>query len=315
MKKIISSILAASFIFATCAINVMAAPKDRTLTITATPNAELEVGSEINVKVLMSNNENVFATAYRLNFDANVFELDATDVEYNEDTGDTAPAYIDLAWIKDINKAKLAWKKYLGAVDFSGTDVANGAIQLNWQGNTKTKLGVETTAASDDFVLGNFTFKVKAVPEAGSSSITFDKGVCDVLQYGENTSDSLTLVPCTVNFKQATPPAPVETPWEFTVTTDANAKKTNGYIWDVTGTKGDGDLTSFVATFTNEDETATGEDKTLIKTIDGADLAALSNWNTAPAFAIGLKTDKAVTADFTATSTKDGKTINATIAR
>lgn len=175
--------------------------------------------------------------------------------------------------------------------------------------------------AKSDIANAELDFEVVLALPAGKTLSLANSDLSAVINYYDKTTGdtkspaNITITNDTLTFGKTTPPTPVENPWAFTVTTDVNAKKTNGYIWDVTGTKGDGDLTSFVATFTNEDETATGEDKTLIKTIDGADLAALSNWNTAPAFAIGLKTDKAVTADFTATSTKDGKTINATIAR
>ena len=307
MKKIISSILATSFILATCAMNVMAAPTTRTISAVATPSADLQVGDTVVVDVVLDKTLDLFSADYTLKFDPEVFTIDTAKVSRVE-------KYIDSTWYATSNggirDTEADWAYFMG-LPTKNQSVDEGWIYFSWMGDTNAGSGVDSESAQTNRIIGKFNLTVKALPaDATSSIITFSDA--NTAGFKENTGDTVMKVPCTVNFKA---PTPVENPWAFTVTTDVNAKKTNGYIWDVTGTKGDGDLTSFVATFTNEDETATGEDKTLIKTIDGADLAALSNWNTAPAFAIGLKTDKAVTADFTATSTKDGKTINATIAR
>lgn len=197
----------------------------------------------------------------------------------------------------------------------AGYAAATGLFSFKFNGDASNPFpayDADNEEAINEYDGDTFTMNFIAAIAKGTSVtvnefkgwVTYTDGVDGVDKFFNNVA------PVTIGT-----PASTETPWEFTVTTDVSAKKTNGYIWDVTGTKGDGDLTSFVATFTDTAKTAEDEDYQLTKTIDGADLAALSNWNTAPAFAIGLKTDKAVTADFTATSTKDGKTIDATIAR
>ena len=79
MKKFITSILAASFILATCSINVMAEKHDRTMSIVATPNSELEVGSTVTMEVILDTTLDASSADYKISYDPKVFSIDTTE--------------------------------------------------------------------------------------------------------------------------------------------------------------------------------------------------------------------------------------------
>ena len=127
-------------------------------------------------------------------------------------------------------------------------------------------------------IIGKFNLTVKALPaNATSSIITFSDA--NTAGFKENTGDTVTKVPCTVNFKQSTPTIK---DWDVTITEEAD--QPNGYIWKAIATPGDGKLTKFDVTFTDINAA------TLTKSI--ADTETLGGWNTDLTFFVGLSTDK-----------------------
>lgn len=296
MKKLISSILAASFIFSACAMNVMAAAT-RTFSVDASKKTDLEVGDEFTVSVKLNTTHDAYTANYTLTFDPAVFEIDTT-----KPSGKGAiENYIDKDWYNDIKDTSedSIWGYYVGAPS-KNADATAGFIAFTWGGNTDNESQVSADDAQSDYVIGKFKFKVKALPASGTSSVIgFGTGAGDnaVGNYNSVKFD-LTKTPLTVNFKQT------NTPWKFTITEDADTA--DGYIWKVvTTTKGDGDLSKFDVTFTDINTS-----ETLPKTVN---FGSAMSWNTDATFYVGLKTSRTVTAAWSAESTKDGSTITATI--
>lgn len=295
MKKIISSILAASFIFAACAMNVMAAPTERTLSVKTTPATELKSGDTVTVEVVLDKTLGLFSADYTLSFDPAVFDLNTTKVSKLE-------SYIDSTWYATsgdgIRNAEGDFAYYLGNPTKNASP-EEGWIFFGWSGDTNAGEGVSSEDAKTDRVIGKFYLTVKSVPASGSSELTITGHTGG---YKENTGDTVTTVPATVTFKSSEPTA---TPWEVTITEEP--AQAHGYIWKVDTTKGDGDLTKFDVTFT-DDTPETFERSILSATKDAY------NWNAPTSFYVGLYTTRTgVTADWKAASTKDGKVIEATI--
>ncbi len=279
MKKIISSILAASFIFATCAMNVMAAdPTARDLTVSATPATDLEVGNDVTVEVALSDNTELFSAQYQIQFDPEVFELDETEDEDTE-----LPAYIDATWGANIEKKKQVWTKYLGTASTAGTKIANGLIMYTWLGNTDTGLGIPADSASTNFTLGKFTFKVKSIPTTGTSEIKFTK--YSTSTFGSNTEDPLTLNNATVKFKTKDPDPEVN---EWNITIAEEEAKDNNKLWKITPEKTGTveDISKFDITFKAADTSIEPLKKSLRTEVLNK---IADSWNTGYNFYIGLK--------------------------
>lgn len=270
MKKIISSILAASFIFAACAMNVMAAPTSRTLSVKATPATELKAGDTVTVEVVLDKTLDLFNADYTLSFDPAVFSIDTEKESRLE-------KYIDSAWYSTsgdgIRNPDGDFAYYLGNPTYGQ---GSGYITFAWGGSTPAGAGVEAEYAKTDKVIGKFYLTVASVPASGSSELTITGHTGG---YKENTGDTVTTVPATVNFKSA---EPTVTPWEVTITEEP--KYDNGYIWKADTAKGDGNLTKFDVTFTDADS------NTLTRSILSSDKSGTFDWNTATTFYVGLKT-------------------------
>ena len=267
MKKIISSILAVSFIVASCAMNVMAATTERTMTVSVDKATDLVAGDIVTVEVKLSNNANVNSCGYRLLYDSNIFEFDTTL------TSDEIPASVDVDWYFDgILKTRGAWFKALGAPteNYTSSFAAHG-----WAGSA----GV--ASSDENYVIGKFTLKVKEGVTVSSYDLTLsnDANHTYVSTMGENSGDPLTIVPATVTFKAT---EPTVTPWEVTITD--GSQYANGYIWKADTAKGDGNLTKFDVTFTDS------ESNTLTRSILSSDKSGTFDWNTATTFYVGLKT-------------------------
>lgn len=296
MKKIISSILAASFILATCAINVMAAPATRKVSVSATPNTDVKAGDKITVTVKIDSDLLITGAGYELTFDKDVFSIDTTE---NVDTG--APNFVDVVYYNTITtRSASAWKKYM-----SDPTIAYGDnyIMSAWSGN---KGGIPEADAGTDTVIGVYYLTVKDGVSVSSTTLSLSN--FGMLSGGESAKDTVTTEPFTVNFKSA---EPTVTPWEVTITEQspaADAPAYTGYIWKLDVTPHDGDLTKFDVKFTDD------KDETFDRSILSATKDAL-NWNAATSFFVGLYTTKhtGVTPTWDVESTKDGKVIKANI--
>lgn len=286
MKKIISSILAASFIFATCAMNVMAAPTSRTLSVKATPATELKAGDTVTVEVVLDKTLDLFSADYTLSFDPAVFSIDTVKESRLE-------KYIDSDWYSTsgdgIRNPDGDFAFYLGNPTYGQ---GSGYITFAWGGSTPAGTGVEASYAKTDRVIGKFYLTVASVPASGSSELTITGHTGG---YKENTGDTVTTVPATVKFASA---EPTVTPWEVAIT--AEPKYENGYIWKADTTKGDGNLTKFDVTFTDADS------NTLTRSILSSDKSGTFDWNAATTFYVGLKTARTVTAAWDIAA-KDGE--------
>lgn len=283
MKKIISSILAASFILATCAINVMAAPATRKVSVSATPNTDVKAGDKITVTVKIDSDLLITGAGYELTFDKDVFSIDTTE---NVDTG--APNFVDVDYYDTITtRSASAWKKYM-----SDPTIAYGDnyIMSAWSGN---KGGIPEADAGTDTVIGVYYLTVKDGVSVSSTTLSLSN--FGMLSGGESAKDTVTTEPFTVNFKSA---EPTVTPWEVTITEEP--KYANGYIWKADTVKGDGNLTKFDVTFTDSDS------NTLTRSILSSDKSGTFDWNAATTFYVGLKTARTVTAAWDIAA-KDGE--------
>ena len=272
MKKFITSILAASFILATCSINVMAEKHDRTMSIVATPNSELEVGSTVTMEVILDTTLDASSADYKISYDPKVFSIDTTEELFSP------PNFYDSTWYNSIsNTSSDPWGMFLGDPSWN-SNTTEGWFNIGWAGNAKAKgQGVLAKYAETNRVIGKYTLTVIAVPADNKS--TFSIVEANVASTKENSGDTVTKVPCTVNFKQSTPTIK---DWDVTITEEAD--QPNGYIWKAVATPGDGKLTKFDVTFTDTNS------ETLTKSI--ADTETLGGWNTDLTFFVGLSTDK-----------------------
>lgn len=285
MKKIISSILAASFIASMCVINVMAAePTTRTMTVDASAKTDVAAGDSIVVTVALSDNLSIDSCGYKLNYDPAIFEIDTTQ------SGRNPKNYIDATWYKNLTDSNGAWGWYLNSTSVAeGTNGSMNTIVFTSYGSS----GIDAADRATDCVIGKYTLKVKEGVTASSATLTLTEASTKI--FGVNTEDTITVVPVTVNFKSD---EPTVTPWEVTITKDTENAK--GYIWKVDTAKGDGNLTKFDVTFK---DTASNE---LTRSIIASDKGGALNWNAATSFYVGLYTTRTgVTADWDIAA-KDG---------
>ena len=276
MKKIISSILAASFIFATCAINVMAAPVARTVSIGTTAPENLEVGSEVIVEVTVDPITDVFNGGYDISFDPDVFTID---------TGKTKKVFnfFDTDWynlIKNVDD-DTALGYYL-KTPTSNANADEGWISLGWSGDGDLGEGVSKTLDSGN-VVGKFKFTVKSIPESGESTISFNKASFG--KVGENTPDTLTLNNATVKFK-TTDPDPEKNEWNIAIAEEE--AKDNNKLWKITPEKTGTpeDISKFDITFKAADTSIEPLKKSLRTEVLNK---IADSWNTGYNFYIGLK--------------------------
>lgn len=268
MKKIISSILVASFIASMCAINVMAASTTRSMTIAPSKTADVKAGDDIVVEISLNDNYNITACDYFLNYDPAIFELDTNK------TGRNPKNYIDATWYKDITDKDGDWGYYLSTTINEVT--SEGQIRFTSNGSD----AIEKQYSSENRVIGKYTLKVKAELPVGTSSTTLSLTEAGTLDAGENTPAVATTTPVTITFAST---EPTVNEWSFAFTKDTNDYP-NGYIWDgKLVAKGDGALTKFDVTFTDE------ASNTLTKSIKNF---ATFDWNANLDFSVGLYTDK-----------------------
>ena len=276
MKKIVSAILAASFIFASCAMNVMAADNTaRTLTVSATPNKDLQAGDIVTVEVKLSDYTNLDSCGFRLLFDEDVFAIDTAAAGRGE------PAkYIDSTWFAELSNKKTDWGLYIGEPTIGQT---TSSISFAYAGAYAITDIYDTPT---DFTVGKFKFTVKDGVTVESSEIKIDSDKNTTNTSTNGVSDDLTTVPCTVEFKQAAP-TPVENKWSVVIdnATGDMAATDDNKVWSVkpskTGTPDD--IDKFNLTLKS------GEDS-VVKSIKTADLNKIMNaWNTGFEFFIGFE--------------------------
>lgn len=273
--------LATSFVFATCAINVLAAGSARTLTVDASPKADLEAGSSVTVEVKLSDIDGLDGLGYTVRFDDEVFSIDTSKTGRNKYAN-----YVDGTWYNGLKDESTDWGYFLGEPGVMNQSADEGWITFGWSASDPIS---EPTGSTADFVVGKFTFTVKDGVIAESSNIYIDESpACSSSSTG-GASDTLSFVPCTVAFKQSAP-TPVTPKWDITITegTGDMEAKDNNKVWQIAPVKsGEAeDISEFKVTLKD------GNNDEITKELDEENITKMNNdiksWNMASVFYVGL---------------------------
>lgn len=287
MKKIISSVLATSFIFATCAMNVMAA-ENRKFTVSSSKTADLEAGDTITVEVKIDTDLDVVGASYKLNFDEDVFSID-TSKSFGR-----PEKYIDNTWLSamknsDMDNGGTTWGYMYGAPTYNQT---TSSISFAWVASSGE--GMPEEGASTDYVIGKFHLTVKDGVTGEGSTISFAEGVqtdgTNPTMVKTSTGIcNLTTESCKVTFKQSAP-TPVTPKWDITITegTGDMEAKDNNKVWQIAPVKtGEAeDISEFKVTLKD------GNNDEITKELDEENITKMNNdiksWNIASVFYVGL---------------------------
>lgn len=264
MKKIVSSILATSFVVASCAMNVMAA--ERTLSVSATPESDLEAGDKVVVKVVIGNDDGLSSCSYELKFDTNAFSVDSS---INDEFTTEAPNFCDYDWWED-ECFSGGWKAFTGVMGYKEGSINFAAAQSG---------AIKSTRATDNKVVGKYTLTVKEGVTLKNATFSLENGALST----DGVTDSLTTVPCTVTFKQDEPdPDPK---WDIAITEETAAA--GGHkVWKIAPTKTGtpDDIDKFEITLKD------AEENEITKKVKTEDLnTIMSSWNTGVVFHIGVQ--------------------------
>lgn len=188
ISKIISSVLAASLVLSCMAMNVMAASKAHTVTITPDKTEGLKAGDTVVVELTVDNTEALVSFGYTLNFDSSAFAADTTKVSRLEKC-------IDKAWMDGIKDTDGDWGYYLGSPTYK---VYDNKMDFQWAGQE----GVEADYAMDNRVVGKFNLTVKDDVVDGEYTFTLTGFSLDA---GENLESALVCESVTVKVGEEKP--------------------------------------------------------------------------------------------------------------
>jgi hypothetical protein len=215
MKKFLSLILALTLVASLFTVNVMAASKAHTVTITPDKTTGLKAGDTVTIELTVDNTESLVSFAYELTYDTTAFTADNTKVNRLE-------ACIDKPWLDDIKDADADWAYYLGNPTYNVKNA--GAIKFGWAGAE----GVEADYAVDNRVVGKFYLKVNEGVADGTYTFALTG---DSMDAGENSKANLVCAPVTVKVG-ADAPAVVDPTFEATTNMGTNGVVAGDKIYD-----------------------------------------------------------------------------------
>ena len=219
LNKILSSVLAASMLISCCAMNVFAASKAHTATLSATKTEALTAGETIVVSIDLDNIGGLISCQYDLNFDTTAFEI---DTEKDQKIGmKKYENFLQIDWYKHItNDEESPFAAFISAPTL-GYDAATGKIALQWAGSDGN---TDPEYALDDYTIGKFNIKVK--DNAPNGTYEFNLTNCKTGDAGENSTADITCAPITVTVGE---PAPAKTTPAVTIS-EKTAGTTQGFL-------------------------------------------------------------------------------------
>lgn len=216
MKKFLSLILALTLVASLFTVNVMAASKAHTVTITADKTTELAAGDIVTIEVAIDNTEALVACQYELTYDATAFTADQTKVSRLEKC-------IDSAWMTDIKNADGDWAYYLGNPTYNVKNA--GKMSFAWGGSE----GVEADYAVDNRVIGKFYLTVADGVADGEYTFTLTGNTTDA---GENSKADMVVTPVTVTVGAAEEEEVVEVGGTTAAATNGVASEDGSKVYD-----------------------------------------------------------------------------------
>lgn len=238
ISKILSSVLAASLAFSCMAMNVMAASKAHTATITADKTTGLKAGDTVVVELTIDNTADLTSLGYTLVYDTKAFTAETTKVSKVEKC-------IDKEWLTEIKKEDGGsvgdyWAYYLGAPAYNVT--VPGEITFSWAGGANGGIGTDDpdNEIKDNRLVGKFNLTVNENVADGEYTIGLkdDFKVCYTSDAGEAQGAQLTAATVTVKVGEDKPDEPelVANPYVFSFDADeeTEVKITNSRTGDRT---------------------------------------------------------------------------------
>lgn len=152
MKRFLSLILAVTLVASLFTVNVMAASKAHTITLSADKTTELKAGDTVTIEVRMDNTFDIKQCGYILTYDATAFTVDTTKVSRLEKC-------IDKTWLDGMKDPDGDWSYYLGNPTYN-VGIA-GEINFQWAGGANGGIGVDDASyIRDNRLIGKFYLQV-----------------------------------------------------------------------------------------------------------------------------------------------------------
>lgn len=189
MKKFLSLILALTLVVSLFTVNVMAASKARSASVSADKATGLAAGDTVVVSVVLDTTDLICGAQYILTYDKDVFAIDTTKgwkigmKKYEN--------FLDQDWFKFMNNSdECPWAAFVSAPTV--TYAVDGEIFCSWAGQD----GIDPEYAATDDVIGKYIFTVK--DGAANGEYTFGLKDANSIDAGENSKNDWAITATTV---------------------------------------------------------------------------------------------------------------------
>ena len=201
-NKMLSSFIALSMLIPCFAINAFAS-QDRTMTLVASNNIDVEAGNIITIEVKLNNTVEIAAAGYQIEFDSTAFSIDTTSGGLGK-----PKKFIDGTWYSSMKNEEDPFYIFMNAPQIN---YDNGKIIVAWSPNGDTlkeyPAGIPAEYSVNDYVIGKYYLTVTDKAEKGKEypiTLTPVKSVTG--GGGTNNADTMTLVNGKVTVKGTSSP-------------------------------------------------------------------------------------------------------------